>query len=86
MRNTRKFKKTRGRRNQIGMSNGTKTEVASGVVPVDDTLLPDNKNPKVHFDELTEEQLDAFAQNAWLVSLIENGLPAAKALEQLKIK
>lgn len=86
MRNTRKFKKTRRRRNQIGMSNGTKTEVASGIAPVDETLLPDNKNPKVHFDEFTEEQLDAFAQNAWLVSLIENGLPAAKALEQLKIK
>lgn len=36
-------------------------------------------------DELTEEQLAVFAQNCWLVSLIQNGIPAKEALRRLGI-
>lgn len=36
-------------------------------------------------DELTEEQLEVFAQNSWLVSLVQNGVPVKEALLRLGI-
>lgn len=36
-------------------------------------------------DELTEEQLEVFAQNCWLVSLVQNGVPVKEALLRLDI-
>jgi putative transposase len=37
-------------------------------------------------DELTEKQLEIFAQNCWLASLIENKIPVKEALRRLGIK
>lgn len=36
-------------------------------------------------DELNEQQLEVFAQNCWLVSLIKKGVPAKEALRRLDI-
>jgi putative transposase len=36
-------------------------------------------------DELTEKQLEIFAQNCWLVSLIENRVPIREALRRLNL-
>ena len=36
-------------------------------------------------DELTEKQLELFAQNCWLVNLIDNGVPTREALRRLNV-
>ena len=63
----------------------TETETPSAIAPVENVLLPNNRKAEVYFDELTETQLEIYAQNAWLVSLIEKGVPTKEALRQLNI-
>lgn len=86
-------KKIYGRRRKRSqapkMSNGTKQLVklkAEPVEPVKEELLPENKHKEPHFEELTEEQLELYAENAWIVSLIQKGVPASMALTRLGIK
>jgi putative transposase len=82
------LKRSRNRRKRISaaMRNGTQTQLGSATAaPVEDAVLPNDKKSEVNFDESTEEQLKTFAQNAWLVSLIEKGIPATEALRRLNL-
>ncbi|HEX8495342.1 MAG TPA: Mu transposase C-terminal domain-containing protein [Pyrinomonadaceae bacterium] len=46
-------------------------------------VIPQCRMPRI--DDLKEEQLEIFAQNCWLVSLIENKVPVKEALRRLGI-
>lgn len=46
----------------------------------------DDSSGRRHLDELNDKQLEIFAQNCWLVSLIENKVPIREALQRLGIK
>lgn len=54
--------------------------------PVDASILPETITKEFRLDELSEAQLAIYAQNAWLVSLIEKGVPVRQALKQLNIE
>lgn len=49
----------------------------------DEFLISDNQPTNICLGELNEQQLEIFAQNAWLITLIEKGVPVAKALQQI---
>lgn len=49
----------------------------------DEIAVSDHRQPNINLNELNERQLEMFAQNAWLVTLIEKGVPVVKALQQI---
>lgn len=60
----------------------------SSAEPISGDIVNDQQeelSEKQRIDELTEEQLEIFAQNCRLVSLIENNVPVREALQRLGI-
>jgi hypothetical protein len=67
------------------ISSAAGTPSAELITQVEAGNQQDNPSNDRRVDELNDKQLEIFAQNCWLVSLIENKVPVREALQRLGI-